>query len=169
MTGQASPGLHDMEDMTMKKVFLFALLGAFLLAGLFAPNLHAASSQVESHNQVGSLHVIKIVWTAAANGSYTSYLIRRPINGTLYMVETDPGATAPTDDYTVTLTNEASIDVMGGAMADCDTSGSETWQPYFSASASYGARPVIGRLTLAISDNSQNAATGTIYIYYYAK
>jgi hypothetical protein len=134
-----------------------------------AGNLWAASDQNERHYQWGSLHVIQIDWTAHTDGSYTSYLIRRPINGTLYMVETDPGTTAPQDNYTVTLTNTASIDVMGGAMADCDTANSEEWQPYFAASASYGARPVLGRLTLAIADNNVNTALGTIYIYYYAK
>lgn len=150
----------------MKRLFAILLI-AFMV--FLTGNLWAASSQVESHNQWGSLHVITIAWTAHTDGSYTSYLIQRPINGTLYMVETDPGTTAPQDNYTVTLTNAGAIDVMGGAMADCDTANSEEWQPYFTNSASYGARPVMGRLTLAIADNNVNTALGTIYIYYYAK
>jgi len=151
----------------MKKILLILFLIFSLIAG-GADLLFAASSQVEKHLQRGSLHVIEIIWTAHTDGSYTSYLIKQAINGTLYRVETDPGTTAPDDNYTVALTNEGGMDIMGGTMADCDTANTERWSPYNAGSAQYGAEPVIGRLTLSIADNTVNGATGTIKIFYYA-
>jgi hypothetical protein len=71
----------------------------------------------------------------------------------LYRVITDPGATAPTDDYDIVLNDVYSFDVMEGALGNRDTANTETVEVSI---------PVYGQLTAVFTNNSVNSATGKI-------
>lgn len=142
-----------------------------LLTLLFASVVFAAGTVTESgpakikSKGGANQYVLTLTCTAdASDGSYPA-TATRDINGFVYLVETDPGATAPTDNYDITLTNEAGIDIMNGELVDRDTANSESAVPEVdSLPCSYF---VDGTLTLTITNNSVNSATVVVKIYYY--
>lgn len=78
----------------------------------------------------------------------------------IYSATTNPGATAPTDDYDIVIrkkTNEA--DVFQTALNDRDTASTEITWP----ASGYDVLDDV--LQLIITNNSQAGATGTIDIY----
>jgi len=87
-------------------------------------------------------------------GGTTTY----PYSGTIERLVTDPGATAPTDDYDVVINDEDSVDVLMGAGADRDTANTEQ------VNASSLGIVVGDKLTLAIT-NAGSAKTGTVHLY----
>ena len=151
----------------MKKVLGIMLIGLFLMCG----NAFGAEGTVTDNAANG-------VWPSQNNGknfqvimswtdgdlSLPATATTMPINAYVTRVETNPG-TAPTDNYDITLTNANGVDVMGGTLANRDSSTSEAARPYDSASGTYGDVYVAGTLTLYLSGNSEVGATGTVTIY----
>lgn len=127
-----------------------------------------ASSQTQDHFALGGVHRLEISWTAHTDGSYTSFSTRA-INGIIIGVLTDPGSTAPQANYDITLKNSYGLDVMGDALADRSATATEYIQPYNAVQNNYPSMPNHGALTLDISNNNVNGATGKVVIYYFAK
>ncbi len=67
-------------------------------------------------------HTIKITWTSATDGSVVQSF---DIDGAIMRMVTNPGATAPTDDYDITLVDADGVDLLAGEGANRDTSTSE--------------------------------------------
>ena len=145
----------------MKKLFLTLFATLFLLVS--ASSVMADESIVWTKVGKGSLKVITGTWVTASNGLFTAALFDHSISGTIMVVETNPD-TAPTPAYDITLTNAGGIDVMGGALANLDASDTERTQALLNGN--YGIATVYGRLTLNITNNSVNGASGTIKIYF---
>jgi len=101
-------------------------------------------------------HIQKVVftWTSDANGDVSdgTFVLR----GKVWAIVTDPGATAPTADYDVTLLDEYSTDVLGGSGADRHTSNTER--------AAITAGVADGTVTPTIA-NAGNAKVGVVYFY----
>ena len=138
---------------------IFAVLPVLLLT-LFmaAPQIsHAASSCVATEVATG---VIVYSWTAHTDGTFTSSLCTNPrrVDGWVTHVQTDPGGTAPQALYDITLTDSRSEDIAAGQLANRSATATETVE--------IGGRPVYGPLTLNISGNNVNGATGQVIIYY---
>jgi len=114
----------------------------------------------------GEMRTMVISWTAEADGSFVAAQTNA-INGVIWWVETDPGATAPTAAYDITLKNADGLDVMGGKLADRSATATEGSQPYDAGGSVYLKIPVRGPLTIAITNNIVNAAVGTITIFYF--
>jgi hypothetical protein len=75
----------------------------------------------------------------------------------LYKVITDPGATKPTDNWGLTITNSNGLDVLGGvASGNRDETNTESVVPKNNSIAQYP--PVLGTWTLNIAGNSVNSA-----------
>jgi hypothetical protein len=145
--------------MKLKRLILVVLF-------LFLPIIcFGASSQTETHvtNLPGDVDVWTIAWTAHTDGSYTNYTTLWNVDGYVFMVVTDPGATAPTANYSITLLDSDGVDIMGGELANRHTSSTEQAVPKIDAA--YGTRFVKGPLTLTISDNIINGAVGEVIIY----
>jgi len=70
---------------------------------------------------------IVIDWVSAADGSCTKAL--DAIYGYLVKMVTDPGSTAPTDNYDITLIDQDGADALAGAGADRDTANTEQVYP----------------------------------------
>ena len=145
----------------MKKLFLSLFLAVFMLVS--ATSAMAVESIDWTKTGKGSLKVITGTWVTATNGSFTAALFGHSISGMIMVVETNPD-TSPTPAYDITLTNTGGIDVMGGALTNLDASDTERTQALLNGN--YGIATVYGRLTLNITNNSVNSASGTIKIYF---
>lgn len=108
------------------------------------------------------IHVFEIL-ADDSDGSIASKETDKAIHGWITKVTTDPGTTAPTDDYDLTLSDADGVDVMGGALGDRDTSVSEQAMPL--VGGAYGPVRVDSVLTLAGSGNSVNDALITVKVY----
>lgn len=129
------------------------------MLSVMAGSAFAASSATDSVIlEKGNVREQKISFVAHTDGTFTSYAMTEAINGYVWMVVTDPGSTAPTASYDITLLDAQGVDIMSGNLAD--RSATVTEQAYPTR-----IRPVNGKLTLTISNNSANGATGDVYIY----
>lgn len=97
----------------------------------------------------------------------------RKIVGRLIKGVTDPGATAPTDNYDIAITDEESVDVLAACqstLANRDTANSE--QAYFlildtaATPLAQSLHPVVcDKLTIAVT-NAGNSKVGQLILYY---
>ena len=110
---------------------------------------------------------LTLSWTADTDGSFTDYETTKTLNGWIVGVETDPGSTAPTDDYDITIESANGVDLLGGSGADRDTANTEYTRPYINNT--YAEVPYQGKLTLTITNNSVDSAVGDVIIYYYGE
>jgi hypothetical protein len=153
----------------MKKIIL-----AILVVMVMAPQSWAASSATMSLDaSISDKRIVTISWIAHTDGTFTSVstdsyyssagkTITQEIKGYyLYSVETDPGSTAPQDDYDITLTDANGLDIAGGLLANRDTTNTEMVNV---GTASFGYPVIRGPLTVAISGNNVNSATGRIIL-----
>ena len=98
--------------------------------------------------------------TAAVSGGIDS------IKGwSCVLAVTDPGATAPTDDYDITIEDEYGVDIFGTALNNRDTANSEQALPLI-ATSTYGPRLITGNLTFKLANNSVNSALGQCVLYF---
>lgn len=147
----------------MKKWFFWILI---ILMFSFPALTEAAGAVTSTISRLGQgIVVCEMSWRAdAADGSVPA--TASPVfNGYVFLVTTNPGATAPTDNYDITLTDTDSVDIAGGELLNRDTTSSEQAVP--KVGAIYGSRYVESGVTLNLSGNSVNSATGTVKIYVY--
>lgn len=113
----------------------------------------------------GNFERVNISWTSAADGSQTQVIL---INGTILRVVTDPGATAPTDNYDLTLVDEFGLDLFTGGGANRDTANSEQFVPGLTLTD--GTNPTTipvthwGTATVTLA-NAGDSKVGTIVIF----
>lgn len=105
----------------------------------------------------GPIKKIKFEWVSATDGTATG-TTKGTYNGEIIELVTDPGATAPTDNYDITINDADGNDVLAGAGADRDTANTE-----------YKLRSALGcvcnsTLTLNIT-NAGDSKVGTAYLY----
>lgn len=86
----------------------------------------------------GSIRATVITWTSHTDGSATQAVT---IDGQILRVVTNPGATAPTDNYDITFVDADGQDVMEGFLANRDTTNTEVVYPYKEVALT-GAVPV---------------------------
>ena len=152
------------------KRFIIAILALVFLA---LPPLAPAASVVDMAyaplTPASKWKVVTITWTAHTNGTVTSEAFSdngftQDIPANIQYAVTDPGATAPTDNYDITITDALGNDVFGGELMNRDTSTSESAEP-----AIPYIRVNLKDLNFNLSGNSQNGATGVVKIYVYVK
>ena len=97
----------------MKKAILIkkGIMKLFILSVLFTllmgvPRVGAvASSMFQNLTCKGNACVLRLSWlTESTAGTFTGFTTME-VNGWIDGVETDPGATAPTDNYDVSIAN----------------------------------------------------------------
>lgn len=147
----------------MRKLTIISL--AILLTMFLSAQAFAAGTVTQAWTYPTSkVKVLTFSWTAdAAAATVPATASNDNMDGYIILVVTDPGTTAPTDNYDITLTDGNSVDAMGGNLADRDTANTEQAVPKIGTV--YGGRYVSGILTLNISNNAVNSATGTVKIY----
>jgi len=150
----------------MKK--LFVLIGLFIICNIPASALAAgtvsqAVSWVCRSNSTECVQVLTFTATAdSADGSYPSTdmsatTLNKLKGWYLYKIITNPGSTAPTDNWDFTLSDSDGIDVLGGNGANRHTTTSQMIAPLLTTGV-YFAQPVLDTWTLAITGNSVNSA-----------
>jgi len=148
----------------MKRIFLITL------AALLIPSIVWAAGTVTVTNQRQNAHdnSYSVVFTWVADGSgnadATAYF---PYGAYITRVVTDPGTTAPTPDYDITLTDVDSYDVMGGTLADRHTTTTQQVVPTVHSDGTntiFGAVHVQGAVTINIS-SAGAAGNGTVRLY----
>jgi hypothetical protein len=115
---------------------------------------------------------LTFTWQAAADGSLSAYPIsanQAKVLSGLYAVQAviNPGATAPTASYDVTLTDTDGVDVFGGTLGNLSATASAIVRPDIATLA--GKRLVQGVLTFNLTNNSVNSANGVIKVYFTSK
>lgn len=142
------------------------LLLALVLLVLAAP-LGAAGTVTQTHQRVGNIRKAIFTVTAdAADASVPATAISVKIEGRLVQLITDPGATAPTDNYDITLVDGNGLDVLQGVGANRDTTNTEAAAIVFAGTS---INPVVDEtdtLTLTIANNLVNSATLTVTLVY---
>ena len=106
---------------------------------------------------VGSVKKITWSWTSDASGDADA-LTTTGYSGEIILLTTDPGATAPTDNYDVVINDADGEDVLLGAGANRDTANTEHVQ-----GTSLGA--VAGSTLNCVVSNAGNAKDGEAHLY----
>ena len=127
--------------------------------------------------QHGHVRKILIDWTSDdSDGTVTA--TTEKIVGVLLKVQTDPGVTAPSDNYDIVITDTESVDVLSGlggsggsspSLANRDTANTEVvhlWAENAATDSVPGTQPyVCDKLAVAVT-NAGNSKQGQIIIYY---
>lgn len=150
----------------MKKLLIALGILVLLIVPTMAFAAGATSSVTDTLVRDGDhTLLLTFVWIANSSGTVTSDASDEGFEGYVNKVVTDPGPTAPTDDYDITLTDEDGVDVMGGQLDNRDTANSEQAMP--KVGSAYGNSWVSGTLTLNISNNSVDGGQGEVKVYIY--
>lgn len=106
----------------------------------------------------GSVKKITFAWTSDASGDVNGTATTHAYDGRLIAVTTDPGATAPTDNYDLELRDADGVDVLLGQGANRDTANTE-----YLLEATLGA-VASSKLTLVIT-SAGSAKQGTVVVW----
>jgi hypothetical protein len=118
----------------------------------------AGSSMTFTETTVGTVKKIKAAWVSDSATGAVSGTTTESYSGRFIGLITDPGATAPSDNYTVTITDADGVDLLlGAAIGNRDTANTE-----FIAEASM-AGVAQSVLTFNVS-SAGNSKIGTIYL-----
>ena len=109
----------------------------------------------------GTMKKITCAWTSENGGDNAGKAQKTTTyaySGEVMRLVTDPGATAPTDDYDVYVYDEDNTDILMAAGKDRDTANTEQ------VLASSLGCVANDKLTFSV-ENAGNAKQGTIYLY----
>lgn len=119
-----------------------------------------------THYTLGNIRRINFSVVAdASDGSVPATALPK-FQGRLLGLHTNPGATAPTDNYDITLIDDDGLDRLQGVGANRDTSNSEQVPIVYSGTSVNPPVSSDETLTLTIAGNSVNSALIVGNIYY---
>lgn len=118
----------------------------------------------ETGGQVRSVTFSIVADAAAATVPATA--LTKKIEGTLLELVTNPGATAPTANYDITITDADGTDVLAGKGANRHTSTSERAPIYADTALTHTHVNESDTLTLNIANNAVNSAIIVAKLYY---
>lgn len=121
-----------------------------------------------THAQIGS--VGKIVATCVGDASDGTFPATRipSFAGRLVALRTNPGATAPTANYDIALTDQNGVDRLQGVGANRHTSNSEEASVVYTSTDIHPTCAYDDVLTLALSGNSVAGAIVVVELIYLA-
>lgn len=119
-----------------------------------------------THYTIGNIRKVVATCVAdAADGSFPATALPA-IEGRILALATNPGATAPQDNYDVTLPNQHGYDVLQGLGANRHTSTTQQVPILYSGTGTHPAVDESDTLTLTIAGNNVNSAITVIEICY---
>lgn len=157
----------------MKRLFLLALCAIMLSVPAFAAGSSVVEGSINYLPSSSNANMITVSFTATgddATGAIPatafSAALRSALKGYyLYAMETNPGATGPTDDYDITLVDADALDILGAAGMDRDKSATELVMPKIGTTDTF--IPIDGgELTLTFANTSVNSATIVVKFYF---
>lgn len=119
-----------------------------------------------AHYQLGQVRRIEVTWTADVAAATVPATALPSFEGRLLALITDPGATAPTDNYDITLVSGIGDDRLQGVGANRDTSNTESAPIVYSGSTVHPWVDGDEVMTFTLSGNAVNSATGVAVLYY---
>lgn len=126
----------------------------------------AGTVTVAHSDERGEIREIVATCTAdAANGSFPATALPA-FEGRILSLRTNPGATAPTDNYDITLIDGDGLDRLQSLGLNRDTANSEEVPVFFASSDEHPPVALDDTLTLTIANNSVNSATLVVTIIY---
>ena len=126
----------------------------------------AGTVVLTTHSKLGSVRALLITCTGdGADGSFPT-LDLPSIEGRLLALETNPGATAPTASYDITLIDDEGHDVLEGVGANRHTSNTEKAAIVYSSTSLHPAVDEWQTLALTLANNSVNDAIVVVTIFY---
>lgn len=150
----------------MKRTFTFILV---LLMLLVVPPAFAAVGTVTTswtHHPQHEVSILTVSWvagTGAEIGTVPATALPT-FQGWVFQFITDPGTTAPTANYDITLPDVDGLDVSGAQLMDRSATVTQRAMPLV-ATSTYKSWWVDTALTFTLTNNSVSAATGTLKIY----
>ena len=118
------------------------------------------------HYQLGNIRRLQITATAdAADASFPATALPR-FQGRLLALHTNPGATAPTDNYNITLIDGDGMDRLQGVGANRDTANSEQVPVVYTSTSVNPPVSIDETLTFTIANNAVNSAIVVANLYY---
>lgn len=160
------------------------LVGLALLVGMFAviPSAYAVHANDDAVTQSlwcapsGVMCVFTFAWTGdstdgvvdadSASGAVMTTANFTKVKGYYaYPIITNPGSTSPTTLYDITLPDSDGMDLAGGLLANRSATVTERIVPKIDTTNSiYGGAPLLSPVTLTITNQAVNSATGTVII-----
>ena len=126
----------------------------------------AGSSIVETKEHRGPIGVLTFTCTADdTDGGFPATDLITKISGKLLALETNPGATAPTDNYDIALDDAEGHDVLEGKGVNRDTATTEKVS-IVRGVAEYSEVSKSDVLTLKLTGNIVNDATVVVKLYF---
>lgn len=118
------------------------------------------------HLQIGNVR--KIIATCVADAADATFPATAlpAIEGRLLALATNPGATAPQDNYDITLVDQHGHDVLEGVGANRHTTTTQKVAVVFSGTAVHPVVDESDTLTLTLAGNNVNSAITVVEIYY---
>lgn len=101
----------------------------------------------------------------ASDGSVPDTVLDHKFSGRIVALETDPGSTAPTANYDITLEDANGHDVLEGVGANRSASATEKVSVVFSGTSVHPPVDISDVLTLKIANQSVNSADIVIKLY----
>ena len=110
---------------------------------------------------------VTVTWTSDDTSGAVSGTSTEEYSGLFWGITTDPGATAPTDNYDVCVTDETGLELLGGTAGSTSTNGNgmnrDTTNTEFAQANPYPI-PIDGPITLTLTACG-NSKVGTIYLW----
>ena len=118
------------------------------------------------HTRNGSIGRIVATCTADAAAATFPATALPPFSGRILALRTNPGATAPTDNYDITLVDDDGVDRLQGVGANRATATSQEAAVVYSGTAIHPPVAFDETLTLTLAGNSVNSAVTVVAIVY---
>lgn len=126
-----------------------------------------AGTVVETHVKRGPVGVVTLTCVGdASDGTLPATALGTKISGRLLAIETDPGATAPTTLYDITLVDANGHDVLEGVGANRSASATEKANIVFSGTSVNPPVGVDDTLTFTVANQAVASANIVAKIYY---
>lgn len=119
-----------------------------------------------THYQLGNIRRINFAIVADASGGSVPDTVLPRFQGRLLALHTNPGATAPTDNYDITVEDGDGMDRLQGVGMNRDTANSEQVPVVYSSTSVNPPVSIDETLTLKVANNSVNSAIIVGNLYY---
>ncbi len=141
------------------------IIGIFLALILSAGSVFAAGSSctLETVDRRDGMDIHTFTWVGDdATGAVPNCVTFIPV-GYVCRVVTNPGSTAPLDNYDLVLNDDNGVDIMEGGLANRDTANTEQAMPTVGGVA-ICVKP-LGTVTQVMTNQTNVDATGVTKIY----
>lgn len=126
-----------------------------------------AGTVTQAHTKRGPVGCVTLTITAdAADASVPNTDLTAKISGRLLALETDPGSTAPTANYDITIEDQHGHDVLQGVGANRATATTEKVAVVFSGTSVHPPVAKSDTLTFKVANNAVNGAGIVAKLYY---